>query len=657
MNKIIESFLQTHIKEYELDGMTKETAFEHFINRCIINKYATDRVDPSVIMTDSGEKGLDGVAIIVNDRIICDEAELQSVISESNKLEVRFVFIQSKTSENFSASEIGDFLYGVKAFFETKESRPITNPKMENLIKLKDIIYTHGVDFDPSPIVDAYYVCCGKWNDGNGLISRVNIDLKPLRESDDYSQVNFYPYDSEKIIITYKELKKKVAKSFQMDKRVAFPMIEGVTQAYLGMVRCKDFVSILRDSDGRMLTNIFEDNVRDFQGYNSVNSEIKATIEKTEDQNRFALLNNGITIMAKSIKVTGDMIQLFDYQIVNGCQTSYVLFDNAERLTENSYIVLKIIEVSDEKISDRIIFTTNRQTEVKAEAFTSTKPFHKRLQDFYDAVEAPYRLFYERRSKQYDLDDSIAKSRIVTLASQTAAYIAIFLNEPHSTHRYYGELLQAYENKLFLETDSCETYYIAAYLLYYLDMEFKLGKIPKEYKRYKYHLACAIKALEVGSHVIFGQWKKQKKEFDKLYALIKDEERLSRKLKSAISCLDKALESCSEIPQSDQYRSKEVTKELLNNVISISEAEEDKTYLMVGDIVHCVVESISESFVNVTIRTEDSRNYGSIHISQVADRYIPKLSDEVKLAETFQAKIIADFYESRYGWKLTRLYK
>lgn len=78
---------------------------------------------------------------------------------------------------------------------------------------------------------------------------------------------------------------------------------------------------------------------------------------------------------------------------------------------------------------------------------------------------------------------------------------------------------------------------------------------------------------------------------------------------------------------------------------------------MVGDIVHCVVESISESFVNVTIRTEDSRNYGSIHISQVADRYIPKLSDEVKLAETFQAKIIADFYESRYGWKLTRLYK
>ena len=210
-----------------------------------------------------------------------------------------------------------------------------------------------------------------------------------------------------------------------MDKRVTFPTIDGVTQAFMGIVRCKDFVSILSDSDGKMLTNIFEDNVRDFQGYNNVNNEIKETINHADDQNRFALLNNGITIIAKSIKVTGDNVDLFDYQIVNGCQTSHVLYDNADRLTDDSYIVLKLVEVSDEKISDRVIFTTNRQTEVKAEAFTSTKPFHKSLQDFYDAVDHPYRLFYERRSKQYDLNDSIAKNRIVTLATQISSYLAV----------------------------------------------------------------------------------------------------------------------------------------------------------------------------------------------------------------------------------------
>ena len=655
MNKIIDSFLRTHIEEYELSNMSIEIAFEHFVNRCVINKYSVGRFDPAVIMTDPGEKGVDGVAIVVNDRIISDWSELQSAIQGSDALEVKFVFIQAKTSENFSGSEIGDFIYGVKAFFESKEKRPTTNEKMELLISIKDELYLNSIRFSTAPVLDLFYVSCGKWNEDNGLSDRINIELTPLRESQEFSEVKFYPYDSEKIIITYKELKKKVTKSFRMDKRVTFPTREGITQCFLGRVKCKDFVSLLQDSDGKMLTNIFEDNVRDFQGYNYVNSEIKETILQASDQNRFAVLNNGITIVSNSIKITGDVVELFDYQIVNGCQTSYVLFDNFDKLTDFSYIVLKIIEVCDEGVSDRVIFTTNRQTEVKAEAFTSTKPFHKHLQDFYNAIELPYRLFYERRSKQYDLIDGIAKNRIVTLATQISSYLAVFLNEPHSTHRYYGELLRSYENRLFLESDSCEVYYIAAYLVFYLDNSFRTGKIEKEYRPYKYHLACAIKALEVGSQVIFGQGRKQRKEFEKLFALIKDQAKMERYLHSAVSCLDKAIKECADVPEKDRHRSKEITKELLANVSLVSEAQSNPTYLKVGDIVHCVVTSINVSFVHVKLKTEDSRNFGEIHISQISNQYIANLSDVISIADVFQAKIIKDFYESKFGWELTLL--
>lgn len=120
-----------------------------------------------------------------------------------------------------------------------------------------------------------------------------------------------------------------------MEKKVTFPNIEGVTQAYIGFVKCNDFIEILKDSDGNMLTNIFEDNVRDFQGYNIINQEIKDTIRNSIDQSRYAILNNGITIVAKNIKPTGDNIELFDYQVVNGCQTSYVLFDNRDSIQDN----------------------------------------------------------------------------------------------------------------------------------------------------------------------------------------------------------------------------------------------------------------------------------------------------------------------------------
>lgn len=56
MNKIIENFLDIHKKEYSIERLDTETAFEHFTNKCIVNKYSNERFDPSDIMTDPGEK-------------------------------------------------------------------------------------------------------------------------------------------------------------------------------------------------------------------------------------------------------------------------------------------------------------------------------------------------------------------------------------------------------------------------------------------------------------------------------------------------------------------------------------------------------------------------------------------------------------------------
>lgn len=74
-----------------------------------------------------------------------------------------------------------------------------------------------------------------------------------------------------------------------MEKKVTFPPIDGVKQAFLGLVKCKDFIAILTDSDNNMLTNIFEDNVRDFQGYNIVNSEIQDTLKNSERSGKIRL--------------------------------------------------------------------------------------------------------------------------------------------------------------------------------------------------------------------------------------------------------------------------------------------------------------------------------------------------------------------------------
>lgn len=642
MNRIIKDFLEKHIKEYDLNNMDESTAFEHLVNRCIMNRYITERFDPYDIMTGPGEKGIDGIGIIVNGRLILTEDDI-SDLPKNEELKVNFVFIQSKTSEKFCASEIGDFIYGVKSFFQDVEERPVTNERIEGLIRLKNILYSNGIELEVLPTLEMYYVCCGKWNDDNGLQHRIDLECKPLKENTNFSEVKFYKYDAECLRITYKEMKKKIKRTFKMEKRISFDNINGVKQAYIGMVRCKDFINIISNSEGNnMLSNIFEDNVRDFQGYNSVNDGIKKTINDKALQDQFAILNNGITIIANSIKTVGDNISISDYQIVNGCQTSYVLFDNKSMLTENSSVIIKLIEVENSDILDKVIYTTNRQTEVKEEAFIAISKFQKKLQDTYNSYSDPYRLYYERRSKQYDLDDQISKNKVVSLTIQIKSYIAMFLKEPHSTHRYYGELLSSYKSKIFLEEDLCEIYYIAGYYYYYVDKNLKNDQFRK-YKKYKYHILFAMRGLIVGIETRLKTKKDQKNAYEMLNTIKENEEMMNKYFRSAVYCLQQTIVR-SDIPQEEQYRNREFTNQLCISIKEMDAAKKDDMYLRKGDKVKCYVECQSNCCVSVKLKTTDTRDKGQI--LKMAGK------QDFEIGKIYDAEITSEVYDKIYGWNM-----
>src|SRR5262249_4070412 len=131
------------------------------------------------------------------------------------------------------------------------------------------------------------------------------------------------------------------------------------------------------------------------------------------------LLNNGVTVVARDVNKVGTRFRLRDYQIVNGCQTSHILHFNQDRLADSIFVPLKLIVTVDPDVTNQIIQATNRQTEVKLEAFESLAPFQKRLEESYLALsrtrEEP--LYYERRSKQYEHLE-VRRDRIISLATQ-----------------------------------------------------------------------------------------------------------------------------------------------------------------------------------------------------------------------------------------------
>jgi hypothetical protein len=119
--------------------------------------------------------------------------------------------------------------------------------------------------------------------------------------------------------------------------------------------------------------------------------------------------------------------------------------------------------------------------------------FQKKLEQYYQAIAAPNRLYYERRSRQYSDVAGIEKVRIVTLPMQLRNFASMFLDEPHRAKRYYGTLLQLIGKKVFLNGHDQVSYYTSAFASYKMDTLFRNGALDTKYKMFRYHALMILR--------------------------------------------------------------------------------------------------------------------------------------------------------------------
>lgn len=467
---ILEGFIKLFATSFDISESDDSIIFEHFSNYCITAmQYPRDFEYSNLHIGGSNDTGLDGAAFIVNGNIITSPEEIEFLIKENKYLDVIFTFIQTKKSPKFRADEIGSFLFGVKNFFAETSSIP-ENESIQNLRSIKDKIYEDTLWLPESPKLNIYFVTTGEWKAPAEITARIDKELKELKDQKLFSNIEFIIYDAEKLKQAYREINRKTMKEIRFDNHVSLPEIPGVRQTFVGSISAKEYISLISDSNGRLQKNLFEDNVRDYQGHNKVNQDIKNTLSNPQEQAALPIFNNGITIIAKKIEPIGKKMKLTDFQIVNGCQSSHVLYEAKDNLNEDTHIIVKIIETTDYELAAKVVKATNRQTEVKDEAFESLSQFHKNLEEFYKSKKISNPIYYERRSKQYDGDSSVKASQVVKLAAQINAFVAGQLGQPQSTHRYYGELLESNRSKMFNNGERLEPYYISALILKKLNL-------------------------------------------------------------------------------------------------------------------------------------------------------------------------------------------
>lgn len=497
MDRVTKSYLQEFREEQSLGADISESdLFEYFAAYCVVSIAHEEEFDTDdVHIGGEDDLGLDGLAIVVNGVLISSVEEAQDLLKINGFLDVKFIFIQAKTSSNFSGEQIAAFFDGVEEFFADEPVLPV-NEKVAAAREVMTWLYSKSVKFKrQKPVVELSFVTTGQWQGDRYLIAKAEGRTKRLEESGLFAKVEFIPLGANEIQAAYRLSKNNVTVEFTFSSKVILPEIAGVSEAYLGVVPAKEYLTLITDHSGNIRKPLFYDNVRDFQGDNPVNLEIKETLRDPVGQRRFAVLNNGITLVTRGLRTTGNKFVVTDYQIVNGCQTSHVLFDARADLGDDAHVPLKVISTDDEELINAIITATNRQTEVTADDLFAMSGFQKRLEALYDSYPGKKKLYYERRSKQYASVEGIEKVRIIGKTLQVRAFAAMFLDDAHRAARYYSDLRAQVGTKIFHDSHKLEPYYVSAYASYKLEFLFRNNLLPVYYKPARYHLLMALRYI------------------------------------------------------------------------------------------------------------------------------------------------------------------
>lgn len=516
--------------------------FEHFSNFCVVSHEYGEEFDVEDVHTGGGDDlGLDGIAIVVNGTLVSDATEVEDLAATNKYIETEFIFTQAKSGAGFSGSEISNMFFGVKDLFSEAPALP-RNQTVQQKETVIGAVYEKSSLFKRgNPVVRMYYLTTGKWQNDQKLEARIEHERDALLELNIFSEVHFVPIDARALQRLYNSAKNRLTKSITFTGKVTLPSLPGVQESYLGFLPGDEYLKLITDDAGNIVRGLFYDNVRDFQGDNPVNQEIDDTLKSSAKQ-LFVLLNNGVTIVADTISKTGDIFTIEDYQIVNGCQTSHVLFHNSTALSGEVQIPVKLIVSQDGDVKNRIIKATNRQTPVKTEELTALTDFQKALEDYYNAITGDGRLYYERRSQQYRSSTGIEKIRIVSVSNQIRSFASMFLGLAHQASRYYGTLLKSIETKIFVTSHPPVAYYVSALTLYRFEYLVRKKSIDAKYRPFKYHLLAIFRMQVGGSTMPPMSSNKFEKYCQELVHALADEKKYSKLFEDALKTLDKVLE-------------------------------------------------------------------------------------------------------------------
>lgn len=504
MHRIVASHLDSFVSQYALDADERTLQFEKFANFAVLSGKLATTVDLDDVTTGSDDDGTDGVALIINEEHIVSAEDAESLFThERRNNDVEVVFVQAKTSDGFDLGDFLKFKESVLRFFTQdpysaasdlqQDARAAFDVAIKNVPKIR-----YG-----KPSVSAFFVTTGNYSAPEALETGRKDMISQLNELGLFQNVDVRFMGRDDLVNAWVASYSGIEASLTMNSSASLPEIAGIDESYLVVAKAKDYVqNLLVSDDGSIRGQLFEENVRHFLGpENPVNEQIAETILNQNSKTRFPVLNNGVTLVSPDVRVQGTTLHISNFQIVNGCQTSHVLYENREALTDDLMVTLKVVETTDEDVFSELVRATNSQSKIEESQFLSLSPIAKRVEAYFNTYEGQDgRLYFERRDRQY-VGKGVAAIRVVSLHNAAKCVCAMFLRRADLSFKYPKRMYEDFGTRIFSEENREIIYYASSLALYRFHLLTSNNTIPQNMRRFKWHILPLAAAIVAGKDV------------------------------------------------------------------------------------------------------------------------------------------------------------
>ncbi len=500
VHRIIKAHLQSFVSSFSLEAEDEAKQFEKFAAYSVIASRFSGSFDLDQVVTGENDDGIDAISIMIDETGCTSIEDAQATFAPARRNhDVDAVFVQAKRSEGFDLGDFLKFKEGVLRFLTSSpyapadevlaEARGIFDVVLEQVPKVRN----------GRPSLIARYVSTGLYQKPDALEVAL-VDFKnQVAALGIFHEIDIKFVDRDELTRLWVGTYSSVNASLPAFTYAALPNIVGIDEAYLAVVRASDFVdNVLTTEDGNLRTQVFEENVRSFLGAdNPVNRSIAATLT-SDISSRFPVLNNGITIVSPDVKLQGNTLHLTNFQIVNGCQTSNVLFENRASLGD-VMVNVKIVETQLEDVFSDLVRATNSQTEVGDIQFLSLRPIVRKVEQYFNTFDgAEGRLYLERRDRQY-VGQDIPNTRIFSLHNATKCVAAMFCGRPELAARYPKQMYEELAEQVFADDTREIVFYASCLTMYRFSLLVSNSTIPQNLKRFKWHILPLVRAMMHGA--------------------------------------------------------------------------------------------------------------------------------------------------------------